>query len=149
MKGAGRWLLVAIAVLALAGCGEPGPVEPSPTPSPPTAPTIKLGDWNSTNGRWTFNATVNPRGSPTDVVLEYGFGPESAPVFDTVVPVEVGLFDATAVTVTVDIGEEDPFCARFTATNEVGAASSEPRCHDWLRSMVIVVPGSAGPSAAP
>ena len=138
---------MSVLAVALSGCGEPGPE--TPTPEPLTAPPIRLGDWSSSNGRWTFNATVNPRGSPTDVVLEYGFGPASAPVFDVTVPVEDGLFDAAAVTVTVDIGEEAPFCARFTATNEVGSTSSEPRCNDWLRSMVIVVPSGASPSAAP
>jgi hypothetical protein len=136
-----------ILALAIAGCGEPVPA--TPTPEPLTAPTIRVGDWSASNSRWTFNATVNPRGSPTDVFLEYGFGPASAPAFDVMVPVEGDLFDATAVTVTVDIGEEAPFCARFTATNEVGTTSSEPRCHDWLASGRIVVPGGAGPSAAP
>jgi hypothetical protein len=150
MTPAWRWLVAVIIVLAAVGCSEPAP--PSPTPSPPTAPTIRVGDWSASNGRWTFNATVNPRGSPTDVVLEYGFGPESAPVFDHVVPAEQGLFDAAAVTVTVDIGEDEPFCARFTATNDVGVTFSEPRCHDWLPSGLIVVPGpadSGSPSAAP
>lgn len=147
MNAARAWLVVMVAGLAVGGCTDPVP--PSPTPSAPTAPTIRAGDWSASNGRWTFNATVNPRGSPTDVVLEYGFGPESAPVFDIVVPVEQDLFDAAAVTVTVDIGEEEPFCARFTATNEMGSTSSEPRCNDQLRSMVIVVPGSPSPSAAP
>lgn len=147
MKAARAWLLMPILALAIAGCGEPVP--PSPTPSPATAPTIVVGNWSASNGRWTFNATVHPRGSPTDVVLEYGFDPASAPVFDITVPVEDGLFDATAVTVTVDIGEEAPFCARFTATNEVGSTSSEPFCFGARPSGVIVVPGGTSASDVP
>ena len=149
MKPLRLWLLMTILALAIAGCGEPVPA--TPTPQPLTAPTIRVGDWSASNGRWTFNATVNPWGSPTDVVLEYGYGPASAPVFDVTVPVEEELFEASAVSVTVDVGEDVPFCARFTARNEVGSTSSEPRCHDWLASgRIVPAPvDPVSPSAAP
>jgi hypothetical protein len=111
-----------------------------------------LGDWSATNGRWTFNATVNPRGSPTHVVLEYGFGTEAAPVFDTTLEVATDLLDARALTATVQLSEEASFCARFTATNEVGSVSSEQRCQSPLLfpSVIVSVPDqSVGASASP
>jgi hypothetical protein len=118
---------IIMAVTMIVGCGEPIPS--APTESPAAPPLLFPMDWSAdNNGRWTFNVSVNPRGSPTDVILEYGFGPESAPVFDTTMPVEEDMFDPQAVTVTVDMGEGRPFCARFTATNEIGSVSTEPRC---------------------
>jgi hypothetical protein len=134
-----------VAVTLIFGCGEPIPS--APTESPPAAPLLFPMDWSADNGRWTFNVSVNPRDSPTDVILEYGFGPESAPVFDTTVPVEEDMFDPQAVTVTVDMGEGRPFCARFTATNEVGSVSTEPRCPDDL--LIFPPVRSGGASASP
>lgn len=139
-------ILASVLAAVVVTCGEPTP--PSPTESPPTAPTIRLGDWQATDGRWTFTATVNPRGSPTDVVLEYGFGPETAPAFDTIVSIEEDLLDARAVSATVEVGEDREFCARFTATNEIGSVSTDARCHEPFPSGVVVVPGP-GDSASP
>lgn len=144
MRIASRAAMI-MAVTMIVGCGEPIPS--APTASPSAAPLLFPMDWSAgNNGRWTFNVSVNPRGSPTDVILEYGFGPESAPVFDTTVPVEEDLFDPQAVAVTVDMGEGRPFCARFTATNEVGSVSTEPRC-PYLP--VIPPVESGGASASP
>jgi hypothetical protein len=135
---------------AVIGCGQPPPS--APTETPPTASTIRLGDWSASNGRWTFNATVNPRGGPTHVVLEYGLGTESAPVFDTTLEVETGILDARALTATIQLPEEASFCARFAATNEVGSVSTEPFCQSQLSRPSVVVVGpdqSAAASALP
>jgi hypothetical protein len=139
----GRRVAILVAATVLAGCGAPTPS--GPTESPPAAPMIFPMDWSADNGRWTFNASINPRGSPTEVVLEYGFGPESAPVFDTTVPIEEDLLDPRAVTATVDLGENRPFCARVTARNEVGSVSTGPRCLPLMSGPS----GFGGASASP
>lgn len=150
MNAARAWRLVPILALAIAGCGEPAPE--SPSPSPPTAPTIVVGSFTGINGRWTFNASVHPRGRPTDVVLEYRLGPAGTGDFDQRVGVETGLLDSGTVTAQLVLADDAVFCVRFTATNEVGSTSSEPRCFGALPSGLIVVPvpaESASPSAAP
>lgn len=150
MNAARAWLLLPILALAVAACGEPAPE--SPTPSPPTAPTIVVGSFTGTDGRWTFNASVHPRGSPTDIVLEYRLGPEGPGDFDQRVDVETGLLNSGTVTAQLVLADDAVFCVRFTATNEVGSTSSEPRCLGARPSGLIVVPvpaESASPSAAP
>lgn len=146
-----RWLLVPVLALAIAGCSEPVPE--TPTPSPPTAPTIVVGNFTGIDGRWTFNASVHPRGSPTDVVLEYYLGPEGSRDFDQRVDVETGLLDSGTMTAQLVLADDAVFCVRFTATNEVGSTSSEPRCLGERPPGVIVVPvppsDPASPSAAP
>ncbi len=139
-------VLASLLAAAIGACGPPGP--PSPIESPPTAPTIVLGDWQATNGRWTFTAVVNPRGSPTDVVLEYGFGGEAAPVFDRSLTVETELLDAKAVTANLELPEDAEFCARFTATNEIGSTSTESRCPLPRPSGFLLVPVPTASSAA-
>lgn len=150
MRGARAWLVLPVLALGIAGCGEPSPE--SPTPSPATAPTIVVGNFTGMDGRWTFNASVHPRGGPTDVVLEYYLGPEGSGDFDQRIEVETGLLDSSTVTAQLVLADDAVFCVRFTATNEVGATSSEPRCFGARPSGMIVVPvpaESASPSAAP
>jgi hypothetical protein len=152
VNAARAWLLLPLLALAIAACGEP--VEPSatPTPEPLAAPTIVVGSFTGINGRWTFNASVHPRGSPTDIVLEYHLGPEGSGEFDQHVDVKTGLVASGTVTAQLVLADDAVFCVRFTATNEVGTTSSEPRCFGARPSGVIVVPvpaGSASPSAAP
>jgi hypothetical protein len=150
VKPARAWLLVPILALAIAGCGEPAPE--SPTPPPATAPTIVVGSFTGIDGLWTMQASVHPRGSPTDVALEYRLGPEGPGEFDQRVDVETGLLESGTVTARLELADDTVFCARFTATNEVGSTSSEPRCFGARPSGVIVVPAPvdpASPSAAP
>jgi hypothetical protein len=139
-----------ILALAIAGCHET--VSPSLTLSPATAPTIVVGSFTGIDGRWTMNASVHPRGSPTDVVLEYRLGPEGSGAFDQRVDVETGLLESGTVTAQLELADDAVFCVRFTATNEVGSTSSEPRCFGARPSGAIVIPAPvdpASPSAAP
>ena len=131
-------VLILLGVAVVAAC-VPAPPATSPPP-PPTAPTVVLGNWTATDGQYTFTGSVNPRGSPADVVLEYGIGPVSAPVYDQSIPVEEGMLTAAAVSATVELEDGVEFCVRFTATNEVGSGSSQPYCTDARPSNVIVVP---------
>ncbi|MBI2778031.1 MAG: hypothetical protein HYX57_12335 [Chloroflexi bacterium] len=71
---------------------------------------------------------VEPKGVPTDVVLEYHVGLEDGP-FDVVIPVAEDVLDAGRVTAqTTDRPADQAFCYRISATNEFGAASTEPIC---------------------
>lgn len=101
-----------------------------PTIAPPGAPTVEIDErWAATAGEWTFSARVDPEGSPTDVVMELGPGPASAGTFGTRVPAAQDMTEPAKLTIsTRDIPDSDEICVRFTATNAVGATSSEPMC---------------------
>ena len=105
-------------------------VTPSATASPPTAPLMRYQSqaiviFDGTT--WTFYGSVNPNGSPTDVVLEVGSGTEEAPAFDRSLPVAEDLILPEAFEFhTSDL--EAPFCVRFTATNDVGVTSTDAYC---------------------
>jgi hypothetical protein len=123
-----RTLVAALVVAAIAAGCEPSASPLSPTEPPLKAPTIQFDRYTATNGVWTFYATVNPGGSPTEVVLETGVGTEDAPVFDDRVPVASDMLSSGQVTAVVEYPEDVAFCVRFTARNEVGTTSTAPRC---------------------
>jgi hypothetical protein len=101
-----------------------------PTIAPPAAPTVQIDpEWSVTNGDWAFTAHVDPKGEPTDVILEIGPGPASAGQFDTRVSAAQDLTDAATLTIaTRKIPDADEICVRFTATNSIGTSSSSPLC---------------------
>jgi hypothetical protein len=101
-----------------------------PTIPPATAPSVQIDpSYTVADGKWTFSATVNPGHLPTDVVLETGVGPASAPKFSGTVSVAKGLGDAGTLFITTsDVPDSPEICVRFTATNTVGTASSTPLC---------------------
>ena len=101
-----------------------------PTFAPPGAPTVTIDPkWTTVNGGWTFIGLVDPKGAPTDVVLEIGPGPASAGQFDTTVQAADGMTEAAKVEVTTrSVPATDEICARFTATNSIGTASSTTLC---------------------
>jgi hypothetical protein len=125
------------AVLALVACGEPA----SPSPSfPSEPPSIVLVDWTATDGHWTIRASVDPKGSPTDVFVEYGPGPAASPSFTESIVVENDLNEPTFISPTVDLPEDVELCVRLTATNEVGSTSTTARCPFPRGSIIIVGP---------
>jgi hypothetical protein len=109
-----------------------------PSIAPPAAPTVEIDPaWTVANGEWAFTVRVDPKGSPTDVVLEIGRSPASAAKFAQAAAAP-GLTEAATLTMTTKtIPDAKEVCVRFTATNSLGKASSKPVCfpHD-----------SAGPS---
>jgi hypothetical protein len=140
-----RLLIAALLMMAAVACDA---AVPTPSPAPAAVPSIRLGDWTASNGHWTFNATLNARGSPTNVVFEWGLGPQASPVFDHPIPVGEELLGGADVSVVVDIPEGAAFCARFVATNDMGPATSDSYCSGLLRS-VIVVPAPSASLDAP
>ena len=98
-----------------------------PTFAPAGAPTVTIDPkWTAANGGWTFIGRVDPMGEPTDVVLE--IGPASAGPFDKT-PVADGMTEAAKVEVTTrNVPATNEICARFTATNKIGSASSTTLC---------------------
>jgi hypothetical protein len=123
-------LLIAVAVAVAVGSCDAVTISPSASPRPPTAPLMRYQSssaWELDGSTWTFKGSVNPNGSPTDVVLEVGSGTPEAPIFDRSLPVGEGLilpeafeFQATSLVA--------PFCVRFTARNEVGETSTPASC---------------------
>lgn len=101
-----------------------------PIIEPAAVPTVAIDDtWTASNGQWTFTVRVDPERLPTDVVLEIGRGPASSPRFDTTVPVSRDLTElATLEFSTPDIPAVAVACVRFTATNDLGRASSTALC---------------------
>jgi hypothetical protein len=101
-----------------------------PSIAPPAAPTVTIDPtWTTANGAWTFVGRVDPKGDPTEVVLEIGPGPASAGQFDTAVPAAHDMTEAATLEVTTRaVPASDEICARFTATNSLGTTSSSPLC---------------------
>lgn len=101
-----------------------------PTIPPPGAPTVEIDQrWAAAGGEWTFSARVDPEGSPTEVILEVGRGPASAATFETKVPAAQDMTEPAKLTIsTRDVPDADEICIRFTASNAIGTASSEPLC---------------------
>jgi hypothetical protein len=54
-----------------------------------------LVDWRATDGHWTIRASVDPKGSPTDVFVEYGPGPAASPSFTESIVVENDLNESS------------------------------------------------------
>ena len=104
-----------------------------PSFAPPAAPTVEIDPaWTVANGEWAFTVRIDPKGDPTDVRLEVGPGPAAAGKFDTQATAQ-DLTDAATLTMTTrKIPDAKEVCVRFTATNGIGTASSNPLCfpHD-------------------
>jgi hypothetical protein len=119
-----------LAIGAVAAACDAVPVTPTATPFRPTAPLMRYQSssaWELDGANWTFKGSVNPNGSPTDVVLEIGSGTEGDPAFDRSLPVKEGLILPEAFEFETD-DPVPPFCVRFTATNEVGTTSTPALC---------------------
>ena len=101
-----------------------------PSIAPPAAPTVAIDDtWTVANGQWTFTVRVDPERLPTDVVLEIGSGPASRFTVGTTAPVGQDLSEAVTLEfATAAIPEVAEACVRFTATNDLGKASSTVLC---------------------
>jgi hypothetical protein len=141
---------IALVVILLAACTvAPEPTErvrPTPTPGPP-ALRFSASTGGTFDGRiWTISVIVEPKGLPTDVELEYHPGLEDGP-FDFVIPVAEDVLDVGRVsTQTTDLPVDQAFCYRFTATNELGAASTDPFCFPGPPSFA---PSPSGPLVTP
>ena len=96
----------------------------------PAAPTVQIDrDWTVTDGEFAFTGRVDPEGVPTNVILEIGRGPASAPQFEIQISAAQNLIDAATLTRTTrDLPDAEEVCVRFTATNALGSASSDPLC---------------------
>ena len=132
-------VLAALAVAVVAASCDAVTPSPSATPFVPTAPLMRYpggGGYSFDGTTWTFHGSVNPNGSPTDVVLEVGSGTSEAPTFDRELPVAEGLILPEAFEFqTSEL--EAPFCVRFTATNEVGSTSTAALWRPASRSRPI------------
>jgi hypothetical protein len=162
----GRTLGLRVGVLAAAAMLTIGACDPAPSPSAAIVPTgtpsafadrpaVKIdGTWTALNGQWTFTGSVDPEGSPTDVVLDVGPGPITLRQFDTHVPVAQAMATAGPVQVsTTAIPDIPEICVRFTATNAAGTSSTTPLCfpHDLPTAAPPGAPTvriDAGPSQA-
>ena len=133
---------IALAVLCLVlgvGCATPTPTPTSARSVRGTpfgeAPTLVNANpfFTASNGTWVFNVSVDPNGSSTDVVLEYGTPFAGPPAFDQTVVAAQHIMGPRAVATRIDLPIGDGFCVRFTATNEVGVTSGEPYCQRPLK----------------
>jgi hypothetical protein len=139
--------LVALAVVG-AGCSPEAPTQrprPSPTPGPPSIRLASSFTRIVDGTRSTLQVVVDPEGSPTDVVFEYGSGS----TFDQTFVMAEGLLDAGLVSATTEAIPVDLLCGRFTATNACGSASVDVGCDlPPVRTAEPPSP-SAAPSASP
>lgn len=103
-----------------------------PSIAPPGTPTVEIDPhWATADGKWSFTGRIDPKGAPTDVVLELGRGPSAAPKYSTRIPVQTDLAEQATVTFATDqVPDAAEVCVRFSATNAVGTVSSEPLCFD-------------------
>ena len=101
-----------------------------PTAAPPGAPLAEIvPDWTLTDGEWSFIGRIDPKGAATDVILEIGRGPAATVSWDREIPAAQDQVEIATLTITTsDVPDADEICARFTATNALGTASSEPLC---------------------
>jgi len=129
VEGTARAVLVAVVLAACTVAPErTDRVRPTPTPGPPSIRPAS-GSSSIFDGRtWTLYVTVEPKGEPTDVVIEWGTGTEAGP-FDHVIPMAEGAVDAGRIsTQTSDLPPDGGYCLRFTATNAFGSASTTAHC---------------------
>lgn len=137
-----RAIAILAAALVAAACDATAPASATPPGSTPTPTVGVFADrpgiaidttWTHQGAGWTITGSVDPHGSPTDVVLGIGPGPETLRQFPTDVPVAQGVTVAGPLSITTDKIPDIPLiCVRFTATNAAGASSSSPLCfpHD-------------------
>ncbi len=143
------WLSLAVAAVA-AGCStiaEPTEsVRPTPTPGPPSV-RFSSSTGGTFDGRiWTISVIVDPKGVRTDIVLEYHPGLDDGP-FDSALPVAGDVLDAGRVSIqTAGLPVDQAFCYRFTATNELGTASTDAHCVPGPPSFA---PSPSGPIVTP
>ena len=131
---------------AIAGCAPvEAPTEqvrPTPTPGPPSLRFSSSTGWTSDGHTWEISVIVETKGLPTDVLAEYHLGLEDGP-FDQSIAVADDVIDAGRVSIhTTELPVDKPFCLRFTATNELGIASTVPHCLPGF-------PSGAPPPASP
>jgi hypothetical protein len=133
-----RFVALAAALLMLAACDATAPTTsllPSGTPSVfADRPSVQIdGTWTAANGQWTFTGLVDPEGSPADVILDVGPGPDTLRHFDTHLPVAQAVATAGPLRISTRAIPNIPqICVRFTATNQAGTSSTTPLCfpHD-------------------
>jgi hypothetical protein len=101
-----------------------------PTAPPPGAPTVAIDStFTVADGKWTFTADVNPHNVATDLVLDTGTGPATSPHYTKHIPVTTGLDGpARVMFATSELPASGEVCVRFTVTNSIGTASSDPLC---------------------
>jgi hypothetical protein len=101
-----------------------------PSIAPPGPPTVTIDErWTVAEGRLTFKGRVDPRGDPTDVVLELGPGPMTLERFDIEVAAGQDLTEVATLEITPPrLPDSKEVCVRFTATNSLGTATSTPLC---------------------
>jgi hypothetical protein len=93
------------------------------------APTVTIDeDYTVTGREYAFTGRIDPNGVATDVVLELGSGPAADPTFDQQLPAGAAMTEPATITLSTGIPDADEVCVRFTATNDVGTASSTPLC---------------------
>lgn len=124
-----RTVALGLASAFLVGCDAEAPTQPATLP-PPEPPTVR---WNTSASNafdgvaWTYNVLIDPRDVPATVLLEIG-GPIDGPVFDQSITIAEGLVTPGPATFHHIAAAGDGPCARFTVTNEIGRASTEPMC---------------------
>jgi hypothetical protein len=101
-----------------------------PTAPPPGAPTVGIDSgFTVADGKWTFTAEVNPHNVATDLGLDIGTGPTTSPHYTKHIPVTAGLDGpARVMFATSELPASGEVCVRFTVTNSIGTASSDPLC---------------------
>ncbi len=136
-----------VTALAAAGCAETPSqsVRPSPTPGPPDIRESSSRfqcSGTDTVATCTVKVVVDPKGTPTRVILE--FGPTESQLGQALVIAD-GVERAGEVSTTTGaLPGVGGFCSRFTATNDFGSASTEVQCRP---SFPVVRPAAS--SSAP
>ncbi|MBI3750658.1 MAG: hypothetical protein HY263_03230 [Chloroflexi bacterium] len=100
-----------------------------PTFSPPGAPLVRIDSVApAANGQWTVLAYIDPKGATTDVVLDVGTGPATAPTYTAHVSMTKAMTEAASLQVSTEVPNAEQVCVRVTATNSNGTTSSAPTC---------------------
>lgn len=138
-----RWLaakavasLFAIVVLVMA-C-TPGDGSPTARPTPmPAPPSLRSGAFTFDGHAWTFSVVIDPGGSKTEVVLDWGppgRWSHSLPVGSVAEPGRQSL-------VTTAFPNDSEACARFRATNQLGEATLNLGC--FRAPVPSLIPGAS------
>jgi hypothetical protein len=130
---AARAAAVVVSASLLAAC-DAAPVTPSSTPPPSGAaglggPSISMDEsWQVLDGIWTFTGRVDPRDSPTSVVLDIGYVVSDPTSFEESIPVVDDVLEPGPVTATVPTPDEEWLCVRLRAENADGDAVTPRQC---------------------